>query len=88
MWRLSQRYGRLALSFTESAYVYRDYAARIRMEAQRGDRKERWRMSAADADAVAETCAEMVAAHIAMARKYERLARFPWLPVEPGPPLP
>ena len=26
--------------------------------------------------------------HVAMARKYRRVARFPWLPVEPDPPDP
>ena len=26
--------------------------------------------------------------HAAMARKYERAARYPWLPVEPDPPEP
>jgi hypothetical protein len=36
----------------------------------------------------ADACAERIAYHSRMRRKYERAARFPWLPVEPDPPEP
>ncbi len=32
--------------------------------------------------------AQAIAYHAAMARKYRRAARYPWLPVEPDPPEP
>ncbi len=44
-----------------------------------------------DREAVAEMIAQFrrhIPWHAALARKYQHAARYPWLPVEPDPPMP
>jgi hypothetical protein len=41
-----------------------------------------------DWDKFAELSAARAAYHTALVQKYERAARYPWLPVEPDPPEP
>jgi hypothetical protein len=70
MWRMSAKYARIAQSFKWTESLHRGLEARFQNNAQR---------EAAKFAAVATHYAALV-------RKYERAARYPWLPVEPDPP--
>ena len=52
------------------------------------DHKAAIRMSAKDFREDAEQATRRAAYHASLKRKYERAARYPWLPVEPDPPPP
>jgi hypothetical protein len=73
---------RLSLYCTHKAQIHRYYENSYRHI------QATFRRSAGDQDVVVEQYAAWAAYRRALAAKYERAARYPWLRVEPYPPEP
>jgi hypothetical protein len=73
MWRLAREYALRAQNHQASQDAYRLAAAEVLSNPEMFERTQ------------TETLSHSADQHAALAHKWERAARYPWLPVEPDP---
>jgi hypothetical protein len=83
MWRWLDRHGQMEA--IDHALAMDDEQRRITGDAGLG---EEFRQAIGQYRRIVEPWHRKAEYHAAMARKYRRVASFPWLPVEPDPPEP
>jgi hypothetical protein len=77
MWRVSREYARRAQSYKDSEWLEKGILVHRVAQGE-----------LAGYHALLSQHKQRAAYYAAQARKYERAARYPWLPVEPDPPAP